>query len=254
MVTLTFAEQVRIVLGRKKMTIKQLAEEIEEKTGMKMSRQNLTQRLNRDNFQEQDMRMITEILGCTFQLSILEDEPEEQESARKIETKEVGAIKEESLKAESVKEESTKEELIKEELIKEEPIKEGPVKEEPVKEESVKEEPVEKELVKEEPQSEVAQANPYVPHREATIGEFTKSQEDVDEKKGDLKKGEINPYTGFEYKSNSVRTHKGRIGYVQVYDRKTHSWTDMTEWAFLGYQERQKVLLGKAYEQPTYLD
>ena len=51
---LTFGEQVKVVLSRKGMTIKELAEIIEEKTGMKMSRQNLTQRLGRDNFQEQD--------------------------------------------------------------------------------------------------------------------------------------------------------------------------------------------------------
>ena len=36
---LTFGEQVKIILGRKGMTIKQLAELIEEKTGKKMSRQ-----------------------------------------------------------------------------------------------------------------------------------------------------------------------------------------------------------------------
>lgn len=32
----------------------------------------MTQRLKRDNFQEQDMRMIAEILGCSFRLSIME--------------------------------------------------------------------------------------------------------------------------------------------------------------------------------------
>ena len=72
MVNLTFGEQVKIVLSRKGMTIKHLAEEIENKTGKKMSRQNLTQRLGRDNFQEKDMRMIAEILGCKFQLSIMD--------------------------------------------------------------------------------------------------------------------------------------------------------------------------------------
>ena len=34
---LTFGEQVKVVLSRKGMTIKELAEIIEEKTGMKMS-------------------------------------------------------------------------------------------------------------------------------------------------------------------------------------------------------------------------
>lgn len=45
MISLTFGEQVKIVLSRKGMTIKELAGQIEEKTGKKMSRQNLTQRL-----------------------------------------------------------------------------------------------------------------------------------------------------------------------------------------------------------------
>ena len=44
MLDLTFGEQVKIILSRKGMTIKELAEIIEERTGKKMSRQNLTQR------------------------------------------------------------------------------------------------------------------------------------------------------------------------------------------------------------------
>ena len=75
---LTFGEQVKIILGRKGMTIKELAETIEAKTGKKMSRQNLTQRLGRDNFQEQDMRMIARILECPFQLSIMGTETARQ--------------------------------------------------------------------------------------------------------------------------------------------------------------------------------
>lgn len=76
-------------------------------------------------------------------------------------------------------------------------------------------------------------------------------QEEEEEEEG---KGECNPYTGKEYESNSVRMHPSRIGYVQVYDRSNHEWTDMTEWAFLGYQERKKQLLGKDYDPPIYLD
>lgn len=78
------------------------------------------------------------------------------------------------------------------------------------------------------------------------------SEEDEDAE--DLTRGELNPYTGHEYESNSVRMHPKRIGYVQVYDRRDHAWTDMTEWAFLGYQERKKALLGRDYEPPIYLD
>ena len=77
------------------------------------------------------------------------------------------------------------------------------------------------------------------------------SHQDAEE---DREAGDVNPYTGKEYQSNSVRMHPTRIGYVQVYDRSIHKWTDMTEWAFLGYQERKKALLGSAYEPPIYLD
>ena len=66
--------------------------------------------------------------------------------------------------------------------------------------------------------------------------------------------GEIKPYTGKEDQSNSVRVQPKRFGYVQVYDQEQHKWTDMTEWAFLGYQERKKALLGKDYDPPIYLD
>ena len=78
MIHLTFGEQVKIILSRKGMTIKELAEQIEAYTGKPMSRQNMTQRLHRDNFQEQDMRLIAKLLGCKFQLSIMEMEEAEE--------------------------------------------------------------------------------------------------------------------------------------------------------------------------------
>ena len=83
MLELTFGEQVKIILSRKGMTIKELAEKIEKQTGKKMSRQNLTQRLGRDNFQEQDMRMIAKILECPFYLDILEEHEEHEEKPSK---------------------------------------------------------------------------------------------------------------------------------------------------------------------------
>ena len=66
--------------------------------------------------------------------------------------------------------------------------------------------------------------------------------------------GEFNPYTGKEYKTNSVRMHPTRIGYVQVYDQEKHKWREMTQWAFMAYQDRRKKLLGKDYVPPIYLD
>ena len=93
MMNLTFGEQVKIILSRKGMTIKQLAEEVEKYTGKPMSRQNMTQRLGRDNFQEQDMRMIAEILGCKFTLSIMEvDMPYAEEAVSETRDITVGEL------------------------------------------------------------------------------------------------------------------------------------------------------------------
>ncbi|GAA0261623.1 hypothetical protein GCM10008922_21210 [Faecalicatena contorta] len=342
---LTFGEQVKIILGRKGMTIKELAEIIEERTGKKMSRQNLTQRLGRDNFQEQDMRTIANILGCPFHLSILSREtpaaatavtesgesvPTEKEW-RKLEKKRqqkaaerkqaftpvkglqdsedildeddaedieetapdaglTGAIEAESAEgraagtavaAESaIGDESETEEVdmtigelyeIHEELSElEENVQAG----EPI--ETIKEELEQKKEVKTEKkekfrtggiflrkkgnpapaeesvlQKEEKTAPPVQDEEEPEDFEPVIKHDDVEE---DRELGEVNPYTGREYQSNSVRMHPSRIGYVQVYDRSTHKWTDMTEWAFLGYQERKKALLGKEYEPPIYLD
>ncbi len=334
---LTFAEQVKIILSRRGMTIKELAELIEKHTGKKMSRQNLTQRLGRDNFQEQDMRMIARILGCPFYLNIL-DENLSVEAEKSHEEIQENYIEEpQETYVDEVYEEPAAEEYVEE--VYEEPVAEEYVEEvyeEPVVEEYVEEvyeEPAEQEesledileeaaaLERENKESEKKQENrtifedgenkgkkhswtSYLRRRKKTVEEPVKpveeerepqqtadTQEAVEEifdtetisldeeedakevnsfteyaeekvkelqpegtEEEDLEKGDINPYTGHEYQSNSVRMHPSRIGYVQVYDRGEHKWTDMTEWAFLGYQERKKVLLGKDYEPPIYLD
>ena len=471
MLELTFGEQVKIILSRKGMTIKELAEKIEKQTGKKMSRQNLTQRLGRDNFQEQDMRMIAKILECPFYLDILEEhedrtekpvkeqkatEPEQKEASTRAEErditigelvdihKELDAIEKKKSKKKAkkvveenpeyvqetifdffVNEKAEEPEVEEEPEIEEEPVYEPEPEEEQVEEPAIEieeepayeeaepeyaeepayeeaepeyaEEPVyeeaepevEAEPVYEEAEPEYAEEpvyeeaepeyaeepayeeaepeyaeepayeeaepeyeeEPEVEEPEpkktetekkahgwrAFFGIHKKHEEPVKEEKEeekpeiqyhefdysedgesgdgesgelaeeflpdepeeaetyaaetetaayenaeqlntnydaghqnryaqeneedlftsteeDLEKGELNPYTGHEYESNSVRMHPNRIGYVQVYDRGTHQWTDMTEWAFLGYQERKKALLGKDYEPPIYLD
>lgn len=333
MMDLTFAEQVKIILSRRGMTIKELAELIEKHTGKKMSRQNLTQRLGRDNFQEQDMRMIARILGCPFYLNIL-DENLSVEAEKSHEEIQENYIEEpQETYVDEVYEEPAAEEYVEE--VYEEPVAEEYVEEvyeEPVVEEyaeEVYEEPAEQEesiedileeaaaLERENKESEKKQENrtifedgenkgkkhswtSYLRRRKKQVEEPVKPAEEevqtqpveeepkdmfetetisleeddakevnsfteyAEEKvkelqpegteEEDLEKGDINPYTGHEYQSNSVRMHPSRIGYVQVYDRGEHQWTDMTEWAFLGYQERKKVLLGKDYEPPIYLD
>ena len=288
---LTFGEQVKIILGRKGMTIKRLAELIELRTGKKMSRQNLTQRLGRDNFQEQDMRMIAKILDCPFHLSIMTEAQIQPRSTAALEQEAIARTEavERAAEAASAAEpadageaaetaEETRDERdmtigelyeIHQELAElEENAKAGESVEEIKKElekpkkerfhtggiflrrknkdnDKLPEAADEKETRAEQAVEAVQNEKPYEDF-EPVI-----RYKDVEE---DREAGEINPYTRREYQSNSVRMHPTRIGYVQVYDRTIHKWTDMTEWAFLGLQERKKALLGSAYEPPIYLD
>ncbi len=215
MVNLTFGEQVKLILSRRGMTIKRLAELVEEHTGKPMSRQNMTQRLNRDNFQEQDMRMIAEILGCKFELNILDvEEPAEHDIT-------IGELAE----------------------MLGETVQTAPEEATQQPEESANEAKKDVEGLKKE--KEILRGGISGYFRRSVPKSYEKQTEEG---------GDINPYTGREYQSNSVRMHPKRIGYVQVYDQEKHQWTDMTEWAFLGYQERKKALLGKDYEPPIFLD
>lgn len=246
MVNLTFGEQVKIVLSRKGMTIKELAEQMEAYTGKSMSRQNMTQRLHRDNFQEQDMRLIAKILGCQFQLSIMEqaEETEELPGVEKLVAEPVAEPVEEVAAVE------TQEKLVEETLTKEDTNAREITLEELV-DLSEPEKPVPSFATVKERDEERGLL------RKGLKGYFGKKQgsvENVEKTEEPVIIGDINPYTGKEYQSNSVRMHPKRIGYVQVYDQEQHKWTDMTEWAFLGYQERKKLLLGKDYVPPIYLD
>ena len=276
---LTFGEQVKIVLGRKGMIIKELAETIEKETGKKMSRQNLTQRLGRDNFQEQDMRLIASILGCPFQLSIMSGEITEGAAGR-VRKQEVKWNEqeqpEESFSEETVETEKEEQQLTGEErdmtigeiydmheelaeleknAVEAEPtedVREDLQAEEEEYKEELLEEPESEQEEEKSAESEVSSYETQPVQEEVTYEEPV--QEEIAQEEPEEEVGDINPYTGKEYESNSVRMHPKRIGYVQVYDRTSHKWTDMTEWAFLGYQERKKVLLGEDYEPPIYLD
>lgn len=246
MINLTFGEQVKIILSRKGMTIKQLAEEVEKYTGKPMSRQNMTQRLGRDNFQEQDMRMIAEILGCKFTLSIMEvDMPYVEEAVSETRDITVGELVDIVDEAPELSEE-----LVVETEVPAEDVAEHLA-------DITDSENAGAEVLGE--QSDVSQEDTKEKEilRQGIKGIFRngslETASSANRQKGEPE-GEINPYTRKEYETNSVRMHPKKIGYVQVYDREQHKWTDMTEWAFLGYQERKKQLLGKDYKPPIYLD
>ncbi len=67
---LTMGEKIRIVLRRKKITISDLSDMIGT------SRQNLTNKLNRDNFSEQELIEIATALECRFEGFFIFDDGE----------------------------------------------------------------------------------------------------------------------------------------------------------------------------------
>lgn len=70
--SLTFGEKIKILLKRKGLTVTELA------TMLGTSRQNLTNKFARDNFQEKEMIEISKKLGCTYKNVILIDETGEE--------------------------------------------------------------------------------------------------------------------------------------------------------------------------------
>jgi transcriptional regulator with XRE-family HTH domain len=58
---LTIGEKITIILKRRKMTREYLAKQINQ------SRQNLANKLTRDNFSETEIYQIAEALNCTFE-------------------------------------------------------------------------------------------------------------------------------------------------------------------------------------------
>lgn len=61
---LKMSEKIKIVLSRRGMTLGELA----ERTGQ--SRQNLSNKMGRDNFSENELKAIAEALGCTYSATL----------------------------------------------------------------------------------------------------------------------------------------------------------------------------------------
>ncbi len=68
---LTMGEKIKIMLGRRNMTLAQLA----EKTGQ--SRQNMSNKMSRDNFSEKELREIAKALDCTFDARFIMNDTKE---------------------------------------------------------------------------------------------------------------------------------------------------------------------------------
>ncbi len=60
---LTMGEKIKIMLKRRNMTLTQLAEKLGQ------SRQNMSNKMTRDNFTEKELLEIAEALNCTYKAS-----------------------------------------------------------------------------------------------------------------------------------------------------------------------------------------
>ena len=58
---LTMGEKIRVILKRRGMSVAQLADLTNQ------TRQNLSNKLSRDNFQEQDIKAIADALNCDYE-------------------------------------------------------------------------------------------------------------------------------------------------------------------------------------------
>lgn len=69
---LTAREKIKIILSRRNMTQAELA----DKT--KQSRQNLSNKMSRDNFSEKELMTISEAIGCTLNISFIMNDTGEE--------------------------------------------------------------------------------------------------------------------------------------------------------------------------------
>lgn len=193
---LSFGEQIKIILKRKNMTIQDLALLYEAQTGTKMTRQNLSQRLKRDNFPEQDMHELAAMLG--YQVSV---------QLTPVSTAETIPV----LPVQPVQQTISRPTYI-------------PAPPQP-------KEPVVQQVT--------------------TADGSTVQIPDLFRKAPVL--GEINPMTGEEYLTNTVRQHPQMANYLQVYDQSTHEWIDVNEDYFWEFQASKKQILGTDYQEPIVI-
>lgn len=231
---LSFGEQIKILLNRNHMTIQDLADRYEQATGNKMSRQNLTQRLKRDNFPEQDMHIFAALLG--YQVSI------QLEPTITVTCSEYGrhpAVAETAVPVQTTE----------------------PVLHSSLSSQTGSEQTAPAASDNHSPESGAGRISDPVP----SLLNQTSSAAAPDRSPTDLSieipeafrkqkpQADINPLTGQEYLTNTVRRHPDDPDYIQVYDQMTHSWSDVEESYFWDFQQKKKQILGKDYQEPLLI-
>lgn len=221
---LTFGEQIMILLKRRNMTIQDLATLYEQRTGNKMSRQNLTQRLKRDNFPEQDMHVIGALLGYNVSVQLT---PITVPLSELVPFATSGTVFPAMVPtAENTPSAQTA-------LPRDTPDADHV----PVLEAAKKTDP-------DNTHPNTAKESPDSAASSIEIPEIFRKTKPA---------GDINPLTGEEYLTNTVRRHPDKDDYIQVYDQKAHSWSDVRENYFWEFQQRKKQVMGRDYQEPILI-
>lgn len=272
---LSFGEQIMILLKRKNMTIQDLATMYEMQTGNKMSRQNLSQRLRRDNFPEQDMHIIAALMGYNVSIQLTPITVQLPEYVRIEPTAPVihpmfaakpgipvGTQPSEGIPILEALREAAAEEPSGP-LPGNDPVRKSAPHDESALQSTPEEPPILKDLSDEIPVLEDIPIQEYQPEpgRTAASGNRGTGSAGNGEVKFQIPdafrknhvRGDINPLTGEEYLTNTVRRHPKIPEFLQVYDRTTHEWSDVREDYFWEFQEKKKKMLGKEYQAPIMI-
>lgn len=284
---LTFGEQVKVILKRQNMTIKDLAAILETRTGKPMSRQNLTQKLNRNNFQEQDMKEIAAALGCGLVIQLI---PPIHSDPTLPSVESILAAAQLPVTPEPVAAASVPVAPAPDPETHPLPAAAAPEQTPTVTVSSVQPEDIPSEqpqasasyyIEEREPDKESlskqmsALFNPLLhterkkrPERSDSIlsllsGSRKNHTEETSDSSHTAAHSEdahfglpadcINRLTGEEYLTNTVRRVPGKEGFIQVYDASDHTWTETNESEFLRFQQQKKQMLGSDYEPPIYI-
>lgn len=65
---MTAGEKLRIIMDRMKISMGQMAD------GTGQSRQNLSNKMKRDDFSEKELRKMAEVLGCTINIQFIDSD------------------------------------------------------------------------------------------------------------------------------------------------------------------------------------
>lgn len=221
---LSFGEQIKILLNRKHMTIKDLADLYTQSTGQPMSRQNLTQRLKRDNFPEQDMYTIAGLLGYRVSIRL---EPADRIASEYAWPQAARELPPHMAQPSALPDMDNETDIAVPQMSQT-------------------------------PSSTLSEKNTDQDSSSGTDDMIDRTLENGDRITFQIPEafrrvrpaGEINPLTGEEYLNNTVRQHPKLEGFLQVYDRATHSWSDVEENYFWQFQEKKKQMLGADYQAP----